>query len=357
MTAADGEYATEDSRWLAVAERDAKADGLFVFSVRTTGVYCRPSCPARLPNRQNVSFHPDGDSARSAGFRACKRCLPDGLSHREMRSLAVEAACRLIESSQEPPTLSVLSKSVGLSQHYFHRTFTQMMGLTPRQYAAAKRAEATRQELHNAKSVTQAIYGGGFNASSRFYEASSGMLGMAPSSYRTGGAGEKIRFAVRDSSLGPVLVASTENGVCSVSLGADGDVLAQELQRRFPNASLVGGDQAFEETISAVIGLVENPGKECDLPLDIRGSAFQAKVWGALREIPTGQTVSYAEVARRIGEPRSSRAVARACGANHLAVVVPCHRVVRADGALSGYRWGVDRKRELLRREAKALDE
>lgn len=344
----------DEERWFAVMRRDSSADGSFLFSVRTTGVYCRPSCAARLPRRENVAFYKDSVAARAAGFRPCKRCLPDGPSRAELRTQAVAAACRVIEQAEELPSLTALAQTAGMSPYYFHRIFRDVTGLTPRAYAVAKRADSARRELQEASSVTDAIYAAGFNASSRFYAASSAMLGMKPSSYRDGGAGETISFAIGESSLGPVLVASTVTGVCAILMGDDPDALARDLQDRFPKAELVGADADFERTVAVVVGLVERPDIRFDLPLDIRGTAFQERVWKVLKDVPAGTTVSYAELARLIGKPTATRAVAQACGANSLAIAVPCHRVVRSDGSLSGYRWGVERKRELLDRESKA---
>lgn len=348
------QYLTEDERWHAVVQRDSAADGHFVFSVKTTGVYCRPSCAARLPRRENVAFHDTTAAAGVAGFRACLRCRPDGPSQAESHTAAVAAACHLIEQAETLPSLAELAASAGLSQHYFHRIFRRVTGVTPRAYAVAKRAAAARRELRDAPSITDAIYGAGFGAASRFYAASGDMLGMRPSTYRGGGAGESIRFAVAETSLGSVLVAATGKGVCAILMGSDPDELVRDLQDRFPKAELVGDDAGFDATVAAVIGLIERPGSRFELPLDIRGTAFQQRVWQALLEVRPGETVSYAEVARRMGAPTASRAVAQACGANALAVAIPCHRVVRTDGALSGYRWGVERKRELLAREGQA---
>lgn len=348
------EFANDEARWSAVASRNSAADGTFLFSVKTTGVYCRPSCGARLPRRENVAFHLDAEAAQIAGFRACKRCRPDGPSKEELQAQLVANACRMMDQAETAPSLDTLADAAGLSPHYFHRVFRSVTGLTPRAYAAAKRAEAARRELKDGSSVTDAIYGAGFNAPSRFYANSPTMLGMRPSAYRAGGGGETIRFAVGDCSLGAVLVAATGKGVCAILLGEDPGVLVKDLQDRFPKADLIGGDTAFEATVATVVGLVERPGMSVDLPLDVRGTAFQDRVWKVLREVPSGSTVSYAEVARRIGEPTATRAVAQACGANALAIAIPCHRVVRTDGSLSGYRWGVERKRELLNREGLA---
>ncbi len=344
-------YATDDQRWAAVVRKDARADGRFVFAVKTTGVYCRPSCPARRALRENVVFHPTGAAAARAGFRACRRCHPDGPSLAETRAAAVTRACELIESSEELPGLDALATAVGLSPFYFHRVFKAATGVTPKTYARAHRAKRMREELPKRRTVTEAIYGAGFNSNGRFYAESSAMLGMKPSRFRRGGSGESLRFAVGECSLGSILVAASEKGVCAITLGDDPDALVKELQDRFARARLIGGDREFERWVAQVVGLVEAPQAGLDLPLDVRGTAFQQRVWKALREIPAGATLSYAEVARRIGRPTAARAVAQACGSNGIAIAIPCHRVVRADGGLSGYRWGAERKRRLLERE------
>jgi AraC family transcriptional regulator of adaptative response/methylated-DNA-[protein]-cysteine methyltransferase len=347
--------ATEnDSRWASVVARDPKADGKFYYSVETTGVYCRPSCAARLARPENVRFHATCEDAEKAGFRPCKRCKPNEISPAEQHAAKIAAACRLIDKSEEAPSLEQLAKHAGLSTYYFHRVFKAVTGLTPKDYAAAHRAKRVRSKLGKSGTVTQAIYDAGYNSSGRFYEASNEVLGMTPSNYRAGGASMEIRFAVGECSLGSILVAKSERGICAILLGDDPDALARNLQDQFPQANLIGGDAEFEKLVSKVVGFVEAPALGLDLPLDVRGTAFQQRVWQALRKIPAGSTVSYTDIARQIGSPNSVRAVAQACGANTLAVAIPCHRVVRNDGALSGYRWGVERKRTLLEREARA---
>lgn len=341
-----------DRRWERVLARDATADGEFWYSVATTGIYCRPSCPSRAANPRNVELHDTLEQARATGFRACRRCNPDGLSLGAGKAAIVARACRLIEQSEEAPPLGELAGKAGLSPGYFHRLFKSATGLTPRGYAAGHRAGRVRAGLDKDQSVTAAIYDAGFNSSGRFYEQSTGMLGMTPTRYRAGGANETLRFAIGQSSLGAILVASSEKGVASILIGDDPNALAEDLQDRFPRARLVGGDRDYEKLVARVIGLVEAPGLSLDLPLDIRGTAFQQRVWQALREIPAGCTASYTEIAARIGLPGSVRAVAGACAANRIAVAIPCHRVVRNDGALSGYAWGVERKRALILREA-----
>lgn len=350
-----------DPRWAAVVARESAADGTFFYSVKSTGVYCRPSCAARLARPQNVRFHASCADAEQAGFRPCKRCRPDQPTVLEQYAVKVTQACRIIEASERVPGLQKLATRVGVSAYHFHRLFKQITGLTPREYAVAQREQRVRNALDGSGtrigSITEAIFGAGYNANSRFYEKSDAVLGMTPTSYRAGGANTEIRFAIGECTLGAILVAQSERGVCAILMGDDPDALARNLQDRFPRASLIGGDSAFEQLVATVVGFVEAPGKGLDLPLDIRGTAFQQRVWQALRQIPAGQTASYTEIARRIGAPKSVRAVAGACAANALAVAIPCHRVVRNDGGLSGYRWGVERKRALLDNEARALRE
>jgi AraC family transcriptional regulator of adaptative response/methylated-DNA-[protein]-cysteine methyltransferase len=343
---------SDEARWAAVVRRDRRADGAFYFSVRTTGVYCRPSCAARRARRENVRFHATREAAELAGFRPCKRCRPREAGLAEQRAAAVAKACRLIETAEEPPDLDALARAAGMSRFHFHRVFKTATGVTPKAYAAAQRARRVRDELPRSGTVTDAIYGAGFNSNGRFYAASSHLLGMTPSDFRSGGTGTSIRFAVGECFLGSILVAATEKGVCAILLGEEPDKLVRDLQDRFPRAQLIGGNRSFERLVANVIGFVEAPRLGLDLPLDVQGTAFQQRVWQALREIPAGATATYTDIAARIGAPKAVRAVARACASNAIAVAIPCHRVVRNDGALSGYRWGVDRKRTLLEREA-----
>lgn len=347
-------FASDEQRWEAVARRDRAADGHFYYSVRTTGVYCMPSCASRPALRRNVAFHATRAEAEAAGFRACKRCKPDTGGLAAAHAAGVARACRLIETSEQMPGLDALAAQAGMSRFHFHRVFKGITGLTPKAYAAARRADRVREELPRSGSVTNAIYDAGFNSNGRFYAKSAEVLGMKPARFRAGGTGESIRFAVGECSLGSILVASTDKGICAITLGDDPDALVHGLQDRFPKARLIGGDRVFEALVAKVVGFVEAPGLGLDLPLDVRGTAFQQRVWQALREIPPGRTASYAQVANRIGKPAAVRAVAQACGANGIAVAIPCHRVVRNDGGLSGYRWGVQRKRTLLDRESKS---
>jgi AraC family transcriptional regulator, regulatory protein of adaptative response / methylated-DNA-[protein]-cysteine methyltransferase len=347
-------FVTDEARWQALVNKDERADGLFWFSVKTTGVYCRPSCPARLPKRENAIFYLSLEDAEKAGFRACKRCNPKGRGLASQHSKAVTFACRMIKEADEFPSLNQLAEAVKMSPGYFHRLFKTATGLTPKDYANAHRADRMKQALPKWKTVTEAIYEAGFNSNGRFYAGSSKMLGMKPKEYREGGAGNTICFAIAECSLGSILVASSEKGVCAILMGDDPDALARDLQDQFPKAYLIAGDEKYEKLVAKVIGFVEAPRIGLDLPLDIRGTAFQQRVWKELQRIPAGRTASYSEVAKRIGFPNSARAVAQACGANALAVAVPCHRVLRSNGDISGYRWGVDRKQALLTRERMA---
>ena len=346
---------TADPRWAAVVARDAEADGSFYYSVSTTGVYCRPSCPSRLARPENVNFYSTTVEAEAAGFRPCKRCKPNP-DQVDPYAEKVIQACRLLEDNDPAPGLAELAEAVDLSKDHFQRVFKRITGVTPKAYAQAKRAEKLRGQLADGNSVTDAIFAAGYNANSRFYEKSSEVLGMKASSYRSGGVNAEIRFAVGECSLGDILVAQSERGICAILIGDDADALVQDLQNRFPRAHLIGGDKAFEKLVAQVVGFIEAPALGLNLPLDIRGTAFQQRVWKALCEIPAGTTASYTEIANRIGAPKAFRAVALACAANALAVAIPCHRVVRNDGGLSGYRWGVERKRTLLDSEFKQAE-
>jgi AraC family transcriptional regulator of adaptative response/methylated-DNA-[protein]-cysteine methyltransferase len=342
--------AERDPRWPAVVARERRAD--FFYSVDTTGVYCRPWCPSRRANPKNVRFHRTAADAERAGFRACRRCRPREHALEQVHAAKVAETCRAIESSDGPPRLADLAARAGLSPYHFHRVFKAVTGVTPRAYAAARRSARVRRELdQRSKTVTEAIYDAGFNSGGRFYETSAALLGMTPTDYRAGGADTEMHFAVGECSLGSVLVARSAKGVCAILLGDDPAGLVRELQDRFPRAALVGADAGFEQVVANVIGCIDTPAVAPELPLDVRGTAFQQRVWQALREIPPGSTASYAEIAARIGAPNGARAVARACASNPLAVAIPCHRVVRTDGSPSGYRWGVERKRTLLARE------
>jgi AraC family transcriptional regulator of adaptative response/methylated-DNA-[protein]-cysteine methyltransferase len=342
---------SDEQRWQAVLRRDRSADGQFFYSVRTTGVYCRPSCASRIAQRRNVAFHPSRAAAEAAGFRPCRRCKPHEPSLSEQYAARIAEACRLIESADAAPSLNDLARSLEVSPYHFHRIFKMLTGLTPKAYATAHRNERARTQLRERASVTEAIYEAGFNSNAPFYAQAQQALGMKPRDFRAGGLNAVIRFAVAQCSLGAILVAATDLGVCSILLDDDPELLVRDLQDRFPRAQLIGGDADFEQLVAKVIGFVEAPGLGLDLPLDVRGTAFQKRVWDALRQIPAGTTASYTTMAERIGSPKAVRAVAQACAANPLAVAIPCHRVVRNDGGLSGYRWGIERKRALLDRE------
>lgn len=345
------DFASDATRWNAITHRDLRADGRFYYAVRSTGVYCRPSCASRPARRENVDFYESTYAAEQAGFRPCRRCHPHEPALAEQRADAVAKACRTIETAECVPTLDALAQAAGMSRFHFHRVFKSVTGVTPKAYAAQHRAQRVRDELSRSETVTDAIYDAGFNSNGRFYATAAQTLGMTPTTFRARGAGESIRFAVGDCSLGAVLVAATDKGVCAIMLGDDPEALVRDLQDRFGNARLIGADQAFEQWVAKVIGFVEAPALGLDLPLDVRGTAFQQRVWQALREIPAGQTASYTEIAARIGAPQAVRAVARACASNAIAVAIPCHRVVLQSGARSGYRWGVKRKHALLDRE------
>ncbi|MEO6927544.1 MAG: bifunctional DNA-binding transcriptional regulator/O6-methylguanine-DNA methyltransferase Ada [Casimicrobiaceae bacterium] len=341
-----------DPRWKAVLARDPAHDDRFVYAVTTTGIYCRPSSPSRLPRPENVRFFDSPAAAEMAGFRASRRAAADRSSVAGRHAVIVAQACRRIEDAGSPPALGALAQQARMSPCHFHRVFKAQTGLTPKQYANAQRAKRLRSGLLQSPTVTDAIYDAGFNSNSRFYEAANDVLGMTASDYRAGGANTDIRFAVGECSLGAILVAQSQRGICSILLGDDPDALVRELQDTFAQANLIGADSDYEALVAKVVGMIEAPQLAADLPLDVRGTLFQQRVWQALREIPPGRTASYTDIAARIGAPKAVRAVAQACAANLLAVAIPCHRVVRRDGGLSGYRWGVERKRALLAREA-----
>lgn len=343
-------YQTDAERWEAFAARDPQADGHFFIGVKTTGIFCRVVCPARLPRRENVVFFDTWQEAEAAGLRACKRCAPRDDSAETHRQ-AVVAACQVLDEAERAPSLADLAGQADLSPFHFQRVFKRIVGLSPKQYYLARRTERLREALPGAGSVTGAIYDAGYASSGRFYAQSQHSLGMKPSAYRKGGAGMEISYAIRSSALGLMLAAATRDGLCLICFGERAADLEQELHRRFPRARIAADGGDFKTWLEKVLRYVENPAGRLDLPLDIRGTVFQRKVWAALREIPSGATRTYSQVAEAIGSPRAVRAVANACADNNLAVAVPCHRVVRTDGGLGGYRWGLKRKQALLEKE------
>lgn len=346
-------FLTAEQRWEAVLARDRTADGHFVYAVRTTGVYCRPSSSARLPKRTNVEFFDTALAAQIAGYRASRRAASDKTASAERRADLVTRACRLIEASDRPPTLARLGAWARMSPFHFQRVFKAEVGVSPKAYALASRARKVRLQLRDAgASTTHAIFGAGFNSSGQFYATANQRLGMTAGAFRNGGAGTSIHFATGVCSLGPLLVAQSHLGICAILLGDDPGTLLENLNAQFPKAILMRGDQAYESLVQQVIEFVEAPAIGLNLPLDVRGTAFQERVWKVFLEIPAGTTVTYAEIARRIGRPGATRAVAQAGAANPLALVIPCHRVVRGDGNISGCRWGVDRTRKMRQREA-----
>jgi AraC family transcriptional regulator of adaptative response/methylated-DNA-[protein]-cysteine methyltransferase len=346
-------FSTDSDPWRAVAERDARFDGQFVYAVETTRVYCRPSCPSRRPKRENVRFYSAAADAERAGFRACKRCEP--AAERLSAERTIERARAFLEANLDRSvSLAELAEHVGLSASHLQRSFTRALGVSPAEYQRAQRVGQLKTRLRAGDTVSRATYEAGFGSSSRVYERADEFLGMTPASYRRGGAGVRIRYTIAELPIGRVLVATTDRGVCAVELGATDDDVVRALTSDFPNAVIVRDDVEPRDWARAVIERVRDPRRtpSGEIPLDIGGTAFQQRVWKALREIPVGERRSYREVANAIGAPTATRAVARACATNRVAVVIPCHRVVREDGSLSGYKWGVDRKRQLLDDEA-----
>jgi AraC family transcriptional regulator of adaptative response/methylated-DNA-[protein]-cysteine methyltransferase len=335
-----------DQAWAAFEARDRAHDGRFVGAVKTTGIYCKPSCPARHPRRENMTFYPDGLAAAAAGFRACLRCRPDEVGRDRV---AVEKALRLLETD-EALSLDALATRVGYAPHHFHRLFKRATGVTPAVWARGRRAEGAAAALRQEASVTDAIYAAGYSGPSRFYAEAGDRLGMTPSAWRDGGRGVTIRWAVAETALGPMLLAATERGICRLSFDED----EAELARRFPHARIEPGGVALAALVAGAVAACADPARMPELPLDLAGTAFQQRVWEALRRIPPGETRSYAALAAAAGNPRAVRAVGSACGANQVAVLIPCHRAKRTDGTLGGYAYGLDRKRALLAREASA---
>jgi AraC family transcriptional regulator, regulatory protein of adaptative response / methylated-DNA-[protein]-cysteine methyltransferase len=354
MTDKPNQTNLSEQRWSALVERSPQSDDPFLYAVITTGIYCRPTCSSRLPNQENVRFFDHAQEAQQAGFRACKRCRPDLLEPPDDTRSAVLKACQMIDTAESPPTLKDLAQSVGLSPYYLQRQFKQIVGVTPKQYAMGRRVQRLQSNLNAGSRITDAIYDAGFDSSAPFYQQSEESLGMTPSTYKNGGSGARIYYAIHESPLGWLLVAVTAVGVCAVEFGDSQPALEASLHSRFPQAEIIPGGSVFEDWVQRILAFLDHPAQSLDLPLDIRGTAFQRRVWLALREIPPGETASYSEVARRIGSPKAVRAVAHACASNKIAVAIPCHRVVRSNGDLSGYRWGIERKRKLLEREQAA---
>lgn len=343
--------AADAARWRAVLLRDERANGTFVFAVKTTGIYCKPSCPAKRANRENVLFYNSFLEAEAAGFRPCKRCRPQLIQSTIPHAEAIIRACRTLELKGDSMSLRDLAREAGMSPFHFSRVFKEATGVTPKAYANALRARRMRTMLQSSRSVEAAIQRTGYRSVSRFYADAEGQLGMTPSAVKSRGNGETIKYAWTRCSLGHLLVASTSKGICAIELGDDPSKLLADFKNRFADATLIPGDKNFSRTVACVVALMESPKVGFDLPLDIRGTAFQHRVWQALRKIPVGETITYTELAERLGCPRSVRAVASACAANRIAVAVPCHRVVRIDGNLAGYYWGIERKKELIDRE------
>ena len=341
-----------DDRWRAVLSADAGQDGAFVYAVRSTGVYCRPSCPSRRPKRESVTFFDVPEAAESAGFRACRRCNPKDTRARAPQLDAVRAACRYIDDHGESTTtLAELGKAVGLSPHHLQRVFARVMGISPRAYAEARRLGRVKSLLKAGDDVTGALYEAGYGSSSRLYERANGQLGMTPATYRRGGEGAHIRYTIADSPLGRLLIAATHKGICMVSLGDNDFHLEHELHHDFAAAEIVRDDQALGAWVKALLRHLNGKAPHLDLPLDVRATAFQWKVWQALRGIPYGEHRTYKEIAEALGIPKAARAVGRACATNPVSLIVPCHRAVGSSGDLTGYRWGVERKKALLAQE------
>lgn len=345
-------YITNDARWQAVMTRDSNADGCFFYAITTTGIYCYPSCPSRLAQRVNTLFFATSNDAQRAGFRPCKRCQSDQDTPLNRNTHIVANACRLIESSNEPIDLETLAKSQHMSRYHFHRLFKSITGITPKAYSLVYRAHKIKTELTDCSSITEAIYHAGFNSSACFYATSTEILGMTPTQFKNGGHSETIHYSIGTCSFGPILVARSEKGICAILIHNDNKPILADLQKRFPKATLVEDKSDFHHWLAQVIHFVEAPQKGLELPLDIRGTIFQQRVWHILQRIPLGTTASYTDIATQLGDPKAVRAVARACAANPIALLVPCHRVVRSDGGISGYRWGAENKRTLIAREA-----
>ncbi len=338
--------------WQAVQTRAAQCDGLFYYGVHTTGVYCRPSCASRQPKRENVSFYALPEAARAAGLRACKRCKPDTVELRDPQAELVRSVCHLLEAAAaDTPDLAELGEELAVSRFHLQRLFKKLMGITPHQYAEARRTARFKERLKAGESVSAATYEAGYGSSSRLYEKAAEQLGMTPAVYRKGGKGMQINYTIAESPLGWLLVAATLKGICAVTLGDTPEQLLSDLAAEFPQSDITANETVLQQQVAALLAHLNGQLPHPDLPLDVRGTAFQKRVWEELRRIPYGQTVSYSELARRIEQPSATRAVAHACATNPAALVTPCHRVIRENGELSGYRWGIERKRVLLAQE------
>jgi AraC family transcriptional regulator of adaptative response/methylated-DNA-[protein]-cysteine methyltransferase len=357
-------YLPTEAQWQAVEARDRGADGAFVYAVRSTGIYCRPSCPSRKPRRGQVVFFNLPEAAEQKGFRPCLRCRPRTINPRDARAEAVARVCREIEkrihgegnsAGESPVTLAALSAPVGMSSHQLERAFRSVMGITPRQYADAQRMRRLKTRLKKGDDVTTALYDAGFGSSSRLYERAPSHLGMTPATYRRGGAGMRIHYTIADSPLGRLLVGATDRGISALYLGESDAQLEAAIQKEYPRAEIRRDRNGMEGWIESILAHLRGREPHLNLPTDVQATAFQRRVWEELRRIPYGATRTYSEVARAIGRPKAIRAVARACATNPVSVVVPCHRVVREDGNLAGYRWGVERKRVLLEHESAAV--
>ena len=344
-------YETDEARWQAVRDKEADAAHAFYYGVRTTGVFCIAGCSSRRPNPDNVVFFDTVADALAQDYRPCKRCRPDDTAHADIASRRIVAACRAIETAQTPPSLAELAGGAELSPAYFQRLFKEQVGVSPKVYAQAVRDERVRRALTSGASVTQAVFDAGYGSASRFHERSAAALGMTATRYKAGGAGLKIRYALAQSHLGPLLAGFTDLGVCAILFGDTPDELIHDLRQRFHAAHISPGGSDLDGRVARLVAFIESPTCEPSLPLDIQGTAFQQRVWKALQNIPPGQTRTYTDVAQAIGQPNAARAVAKACADNPLAVAVPCHRVLRKDGSLAGYRWGLERKAALLERE------
>jgi AraC family transcriptional regulator, regulatory protein of adaptative response / methylated-DNA-[protein]-cysteine methyltransferase len=348
-----GQYDSNSSRWQAVVDRDKAAEGCFYYAVVTTGIFCRPGCSSRLPNQGNVEYFETGAEAMRAGFRPCKRCNPTGETKDKEVEQKIVDVCRKIENSDKTIKLDTLAREAGLSSFHFHRLFKKIVGVTPKMYSSNHQSLRFREKLKSSKSITDAIFDAGYSSTSGAYSSKGDLLAMKPKEYRAGGRGVTIQYGVAECILGWVIVAATDRGICGIEFGDDVTVLVPQLQKRFPEAVLKEAGPGFKHVIEDVVQFVKVPTASFNLPLDIQGTVFQQKVWTILREIEPGKTMSYTEVAEKVGNPKAVRAVATACASNKIAVVIPCHRVISKAGKISGYRWGVTRKNDLLENEKK----